>query len=208
MLDDHALFRESLARLLASEPDFEMVAHCSSIEQAVSVVQRQPVDIVLLDNDLGAERAPQFLERVNGLGLQLRILVVTAGMTPSNAARILDEGASGVFLKHGSPALLADVVRRIHGGETWIDPLCLRELVHAAANPEPLPSGKQFTERERQVLHGVFEGQTNKEIGAALGISESAVKAALQQLFQKAGVRTRSQLVRIALQKFPDESSR
>jgi DNA-binding NarL/FixJ family response regulator len=64
---------------------------------------------------------------------------------------------------------------------------------------EPRDRGP-WTEREQQVLHGIFEGLANKEIGAKLGVSESAVKATLQQLFQKTGVRTRSQLVRVALE--------
>jgi len=79
----------------------------------------------------------------------------------------------------------------------------MQALVEAAKRAErPLP-GRPFTERESQVLLGVFEGLTNKEISARLGISESSVKAALQQLFQKTGVRTRSQLVRIALEEHP-----
>ena len=192
-----------MARLLAAEPDFEIVAHCSSIDQAFAVLQEQPVDVVLLDFDLGPERAPQFLTRVRDLGIAPRILLVTAGMNPAEAAQTLDQGASGLFLKHSSPALLVEVIRKIYAGETWIDQRCLKELVHAAARPESRPAEKNLTERERQVLRGVFEGQSNKEISAGLGISESSVKAALQQLFQKTGVRTRSQLVRVALER-PD----
>jgi DNA-binding NarL/FixJ family response regulator len=67
-------------------------------------------------------------------------------------------------------------------------------------HPQEAGQSKPFTERETQVLQGVFEGLSNKEVGARLNISESSVKAALQQLFQKTGVRTRSQLVRIALE--------
>ena len=208
LLDDHELFRASLARLLAAEPDFEVVANCASIEQAIGIVQSQSVDLVLLDFDLGEERAPQFLARVRELQQQPRILLVTAGMTPSDAARVLDQGASGLFLKHASPTLLTEVIRKVHAGETWIDQRCLRELVHAAAQPESRPAEKNLTEREKQVLRGVFEGQSNKEISAGLGISESSVKAALQQLFQKTGVRTRSQLVRVALERFAADWAR
>jgi len=73
-------------------------------------------------------------------------------------------------------------------------------LVEATKRQEAPDSRRPFTERENQVLQGVFEGFSNKEIGARLDISESSVKAALQQLFHKTGVRTRSQLVRIALE--------
>jgi two-component system, NarL family, nitrate/nitrite response regulator NarL len=208
LLDDHTLFRESLSRLLDAEPDFEMVADCSSVEQAIEVLRNRAVDLVLLDYDLGSERAPDFLDRAHELGLAPRVLMVTAGVTPSESVQILNEGASGIFLKHSSPALLAEAIRKVNSGETWVDQRCLRDIVHVASQPEGRPATKDFTERERAVLRGVFEGLSNKEIGARLGISEGSVKAALQQLFHKTGVRTRSQLVRIALEQFAGQWSR
>lgn len=202
LLDDHTLFRESLARLLEAEPDFEMAAHCASIEQAIAALRVQHVDMVLLDYDLGNERAPRFLDELRALNLNPKVLMVTAGMSPSESAQILRRGASGVFLKHSSPALLSEAIRKVHAGETWIDQHALRDLVDAAARPEPQPDRKDLTGRERQVLRAVFEGLSNKQIAGSLGLSESSVKAALQQLFQKTGVRTRSQLVRVALEQF------
>jgi two-component system, NarL family, nitrate/nitrite response regulator NarL len=208
LLDDHTLFRESLSRLLDAEPDFEMVADCSSVEQAIEILRTRPVDLVLLDYDLGPQRAPDFLELARVLGLSARVLMVTAGITPAESVQILNEGASGLFLKHSSPALLAEAIRKVHGGETWVDQRCLREIVHVASQPETRVPSKDFTERERAVLRGVFEGLSNKEVGARLEISESSVKAALQQLFHKTGVRTRSQLVRIALEQFAGQWSK
>jgi DNA-binding NarL/FixJ family response regulator len=202
LLDDHTLFRESLARLLEAEPDFEMAAHCANIEQALAALRAKPVDLVLLDYDLGNERAPGFFDAVRALRNAPKVLMVTAGMSPTESAQILRQGASGVFLKHSSPALLVEAIRKVHAGETWIDQHALRDLVAAAARPDPQPDRKNLTGRERQVLRAVFEGQSNKQIAASLGISESSVKAALQQLFQKTGVRTRSQLVRVALEQF------
>jgi two-component system nitrate/nitrite response regulator NarL len=208
LLDDHTLFRESLSRLLDAEPDFEMVADCPSIDEAVEILRHGAVDLVLLDYDLGQQRAPDFMDRVRALKLAPRVLMVTAGITPSEAVQILNEGASGIFLKHSSPALLAEAIRRVHGGETWVDQRCLRDIVQVASQPEGRSVSKDFTERERSVLRGVFEGLSNKEIGARLEISESSVKAALQQLFHKTGVRTRSQLVRIALEQFAGQWSK
>jgi DNA-binding NarL/FixJ family response regulator len=208
LLDDHTLFRESLSRLLDAEPDFEMVADCSSVEQAIEILSNRPVDLVLLDYDLGQQRAPDFLARARALGIAPRVLMVTAGITPAESVQILNGGASGIFLKHSSPALLAEAIRKVHAGETWVDQRCLREIVQVASQPESRPPSKDFTERERAVLRGVFEGLSNKEIGARLDVSESSVKAALQQLFHKTGVRTRSQLVRIALEQFAGQWSR
>ena len=207
LLDDHTLFRESLSRLLDAEPDFEMVADCSSVEQAIEILKNNVVDLVLLDYDLGQQRAPDFLDRARAMGLLPRVLMVTAGITAAESIHILREGASGLFLKHSSPALLAEAIRRVHAGETWVDQRCLRDIVDIASRPETRPASKGFTERERAVLRGVFEGLSNKEIGTRLDISESSVKAALQQLFYKTGVRTRSQLVRIALEQFSGQWS-
>jgi DNA-binding NarL/FixJ family response regulator len=208
LLDDHTLFRESLSRLLDAEPDFEMVADCSSVEQAVEVLKNRPVDLVLLDYDLGPQRAPDFLDRTRVMELRPRVLMVTAGITASESVQVLNDGASGLFLKHSSPALLAEAIRKVHAGETWVDQRCLRDIVQVASQPEGRPASKDFTERERAVLRGVFEGLANKEIGTRLEISESSVKAALQQLFHKTGVRTRSQLVRIAIEQFAGQWSR
>ena len=185
-----------------------MVANCSSVEQAVEVLRNRAVDLVLLDYDLGPQRAPDFLDRARALGMKPRVLVVTAGIPPAESVQILNGGASGLFLKHSSPALLAEAIRKVHGGETWVDQRCLRDIVHVASQPEVRPASKDFTERERAVLRGVFEGLSNKEIGTRLEISESSVKAALQQLFHKTGVRTRSQLVRIALEQFAGQWSK
>jgi DNA-binding NarL/FixJ family response regulator len=205
LLDDHTLFRESLARLLDAEPDFEMAGDCSTIAQAVAALRAQHVDLILLDYDLGDERAPRFLDQLRDLNVTPRVLIVTAGMSPAESAQILRQGASGVFLKHSSPALLSEAIRKVYAGETWIDQHALRGLVDAAARSEPPPDRKNLTGRERQVLRAVFEGLSNKQIAGSLAISESSVKAALQQLFQKTGVRTRSQLVRVALEQFQGE---
>jgi len=203
LLDDHALFREGLSRLIESEPDFEMAACCASVGEAVDIFRQKPIDLVLLDFDLGKEDGFQFFASARQAGFQGRVLMVTAGMTDAESVRALGRGVSGIFLKHSSPVLLAQAIRKVMAGETWLDQNTMQALVEAAKRAErPLP-GRPFTERESQVLLGVFEGLTNKEISARLGISESSVKAALQQLFQKTGVRTRSQLVRIALEEHP-----
>ena len=114
--------------------------------------------------------------------------------------RALDLGVSGIFPKHSLPTVLIQAIRKVMARETWLDENAIQALVRESKHPQGARKTKGFTERESQVLRAVFEGLSNKEIGAHLGISESSVKAALQQLFQKTGVRTRSQLVRIALE--------
>jgi two-component system nitrate/nitrite response regulator NarL len=206
LVDDHALFREGLARLLGAEPDFDVVAQCASADEAIAIVSTRPVDLVLLDVDLGTERGSELMRRVRQSDRPPRVLVVTAGLTDTEAAWFLREGAAGIFLKHDPPPVLVRSIRQVMDGEASVDHRILTGVLRVGAPPEDDQDDKApLTSREREVLRGVLEGHANKEIAADLEISESSVKAALQQLFHKTGVRTRSQLVRIALEQYRDQ---
>jgi DNA-binding NarL/FixJ family response regulator len=97
--------------------------------------------------------------------------------------------------------MLVDAIRDVLAGKVWFEQDYLHKIV-GRASTDGLPRTRKLTEREEQVLRGVFEGMANKQIADRLQVSESSVKATLQQLFQKTGVRTRSQLVRIALEQY------
>jgi two-component system nitrate/nitrite response regulator NarL len=100
---------------------------------------------------------------------------------------------------------LVQAIRDVMAGKVWLNQEQLQTaLSHEAGTPQDNRT-QPFTEREHQVLAGVFEGLANKEIAARIGVSESSVKATLQQLFSKTGVRTRSQLVRIVLEQHRDQ---
>jgi DNA-binding NarL/FixJ family response regulator len=200
LLDDHVLFRESLSRLLASEPDFDMAAEVGTAAEALEVLHREPIDIVLLDFDLGEDHGNHFIGEARKAGFAGRVLLVTAGMNASESSIALQMGASGIFLKHNSPATLAKAIRQVAAGEMWVDPRIIQMMADGVRQPAGPGFEKLLTDRERQVLQAIFEGMTNKEIAGQLGVSEGAIKATLQQLFQKTRVRTRSQLVRIALE--------
>ena len=201
LIDDHSLFRESLRRLLEAETELHVVASCATTMEALAVVDREPVDLVLLDYDLGEEQGTQFLNEARERGFNGHVLMVTAGMSDVDTLRALESGAAGVFLKHSPPVQLVEAIHKVHSGETWLDSRAIRSLVTGATGrTTDRLSTQTLNGRERAVLKGVFEGLTNKEIASRLQISESSVKAVMQQLFDKTSVRTRSQLVRIALE--------
>jgi DNA-binding NarL/FixJ family response regulator len=182
------------------------VGSCASASEALALAQLKDIDVVLLDYDLGHEQGTLFLDRARSAGFTGRTLMVTAGMSDAVMLRALENGSSGVFLKHSPPSRLVEAIRKVVTGEVWLDPAVTRSIIAAATGNAAAPRRAQgLTQREQAVLKGVFEGLTNKEIGVRLAISESSVKAVLQQLFEKTGVRTRSQLVRIALEKHADE---
>lgn len=201
LVDDHTLFREGLARLLEAESGLELVGNFSSIDEALKALERNSVHVVLLDFDLGEKNGLQFFRTFQERKFQGRILMVTAGMSDTDTFRAFKEGAAGIFLKHNPPADLITAICRVARGETWIDSNSLNSLVGSTSTRTKAQSIPTLNHREQSVLKGVFEGLTNKEIAVHLDISESYVKAVLQQLFAKTGVRTRSQLVRVALER-------
>ena len=199
MIDDHTLFREGVSRLLTAESDLEMVGLCADLACGKSVLERQPIDVVLLDFDLGPEHAIDFVRYARELRPQTKILVVTAGVPERNARELVRAGVSGIFHKHNDPQSLSRRIRSVFAGDVFLEETYLKPLFEMA-QPDANNATLRFTEREQTVLDCLLEGLSNKLIADRLNASESAVKGTIQQLFQKTGVRTRSQLVRIALE--------
>ena len=128
--------------------------------------------------------------------------MVTAGMGTAELVRAVTELNAGIFLKTEPTLELMLAIQRTARGERWISSrasLALLSSGEIAAAPERQVAG-ELSVRESRVLRGVLEGQSNKEIGAQLEMTESSVKAVLQKLFERAGVRSRSQLVRYAIE--------
>jgi len=199
LVDDHALFRESVTRVLADDPGLE-VEHCGSIREALEILAQRPFDLVLLDHDLGHERASQFLPAARQAGFEGRVLVVTAWVSDTEARRLVRQGVAGIFLKEAPLSELRESIRTVAAGGTW-----LNHPAGSVGDRADEPSPPVFTDRQRKVLRFVLEGLSNKEIAWRLQISESYVKAILQGLFQKTGVRTRGQLVRVAFEQYEDQ---
>jgi len=202
LVDDHALFRESVALALRAERGFQ-IEHCGSLREAFQLLAKNRFDIVLLDHDLGNERASQFLPAAREAGFEGRVLIVTAWIGETEARRLMRQGVSGIFLKQAPLHKLVESIRSVMGGEVPLDlsPAHIdEEAAESGGAPPPV-----FNERQRKVLRFVLEGLSNKEIAWKLQISESYVKAILQSLFQKTGVRTRGQLVRVAFEQYEDE---
>jgi DNA-binding NarL/FixJ family response regulator len=202
LVDDHALFRECVSRVLADEKDLE-VEHCASIREALSRVSERRFDVVLLDHDLGSERASQFLPSARENGFDGRVLVVTAWVSDTEARRLVRQGVAGIFLKESPLEELSRTIRVLAAGGTYQDESLKRGNQEGA--PAESSGAGIFTDRQRRVLRFVLEGLSNKEIAWRLQISESYVKAIMQALFQKTGVRTRGQLVRVVFEQYEDQ---
>lgn len=202
MVDDHNLFREGLSRLLESAPGFRVIGQCGTAAEAISTLSSTPADVVLLDYDLGEERGSSLVAELKSCQHQVKVLMVTAGMTDAATLQTMEAGACGVFLKQSNPDQLVEAIRRVTNNGIWLDSEAVRSLVSARnSHAEQVEHQRPLTPRQSDVMRGILDGLTNKEIAWKLNVSESSIKAAIQELFHKAGVRTRSQLVRIAIEK-------
>lgn len=201
LLDDHGLFREGLRRLLDADERFIIAGQNGDPARALEDLGTMPVDVLILDYDLGSENALTLLEPLRKMNFPGKTLIVTAGLPDKDALALIKGGISGIFHKQESPEDLQRAIVEVAQGRVLIDQQYLQSLV-AAVQPQESP---RFTERERTTMRYLLQGLANKEIAANLNISESAVKATLQQLFSKTGVRTRSQLVLLAIEKYRDQ---
>jgi DNA-binding NarL/FixJ family response regulator len=202
MVDDHSLFRESLSRFLEADPAFLVVGQCGTASEAISAYSETLTDVVLLDYDLGEEQGTRLLPELKSRFGEARVLMVTAGMSDTIALQAMEAGASGVFLKHSSLDQLVTAIHQVMKGEIWLDIGVAHSLFGGqSTRRERFERTQPLTSRQSEVLRGILDGLTNKEIAWNLKVSESSVKAVIQELFHKAGVRTRSQLVRIAIEK-------
>jgi DNA-binding NarL/FixJ family response regulator len=198
---DHALLREGLARALDEEPDFKVVAHCASVQDALHIISGAEVDIALLDFELGQPGQYDFFIQAKRVGFTGRVLIVTAGLCEADGAELIRLGVSGIFMKHGSTAALSEGIRQVVNGQTWFEQRYLTAIFEARVQrcaPQSLFSA--LSTRECEVLRYILDGSTNRHIAGRLKTSEGSIKSIVQRLFEKTGVRKRSQLVEIALE--------
>jgi len=204
VVDDHVMFREGLARALEREPGFAVAGQAGSTAEAIPLLESSHADIVLLDVDLGPERAIDFLNAARRAGFQGKVLVVTAGASDHEAVQLVQSGVSGILHKHHSTEMLFQTIRQVAAGEVCLEKAYLGPLFRSV-NRTQAQGKPKLTERDKTVLRFVLQGLTNRQIAGKLEISEGAVKASLRHVCEKLEVRTRAQLVRVALEQYRDQ---
>ena len=187
--DDHEMVRAGLAAVLANQADFEVVGSVSSGEEAVAAVPTLEPDVVLMDLSLpgisGIEATRQILRHHP----DVMVVIISTFEDPQDVAAALEAGARGYYAKHVRPEELVAAIRAVVNGSASLSPAIAARLNDAAAVRVP----SDLTPRERQVLELIVEGCTNRQIANELGISEKTVKTHCGHLFQRLGVRDRTQ---------------
>src|SRR5579863_113440 len=204
LIDDHAMFREGLARMLDREPSFSVAGQVSSATEGLAVLHSCRPDVVLLDVDLGAERALDFVKGARDAGFGGQLLIVTAGISEQEAVQLVQAGVSGILHKHHSTDVLCSAIRQIASGEVCMENAYLAPLFRTMDRTRA-PRRATLTDRDKTVLRCILQGLSNREIAAKIQISEGAVKASVRHVCEKLGVRTRSQLVKVALEQYKDQ---
>jgi DNA-binding NarL/FixJ family response regulator len=194
LLHPRMLFRTSLARLLETERDIELVAQCANAAEALESLAGKRPDVVLFDFGIWQD----LVSAARDIGYQGKFLGIAEEIDAVPCVRALGAGVSGVVLGCDSPGRLMQAIHVVAGGAAWVDQEVIQFLADRYPHHEDIRLDA-LPEREQAVIRGILSGLTNRKIADQIGTSESTVKATLQQLFHKTGVRTRSQLVRMML---------
>lgn len=193
--DDHAIFRDGLKRLLATQEDFRIIGEASDGKEAIALANELKPDILLLD--LAMPRVPgmEVLRELSQHEVAVRTILLTAAIQPFAVTSALQLGARGIVLKASPPELLLKSIRSVHEGQFWVG----SEAVTAwARTGQPSTTGFGLTTREVEIISAIREGNSNREIASKLAISEETVKRHLSNIYGKLGVSSRLELAVLA----------
>ena len=197
LVDDQAIVRAGLARILSPQDGFEVVAECGDGCQAVEQLPGLAPEVVLMDIRMPVLDGIAATAQLRAAAPAIAVLVVTTFGEDEVLWGALESGAAGFVLKDSSAEELIAAVRAVAGGAAWFDPAVAPRIL-AHYRRQVAPAGRQaarlqlLTERERDVLRLMARGQTNGEIAATLYVAEATVKTHIGSIFGKLGVRDRA----------------
>jgi len=200
--DDHTIVRDSLAALLATEPEFEVIGRAGTGKEAIELVQLLRPDVLILDLFLPAGDGFEVLRLLERGANPVGTIVLTASENELDYLQAVRLGARGLVLKGDVPEKLFEAIRSVGGGELAFADDIAQQVIHSMATTTPIRGIDRLSERERSIAYLVARGMRNREIGSELNISENTVKRHLQSIFSKTGARDRLELAVIALREF------
>jgi DNA-binding NarL/FixJ family response regulator len=200
--DDHPIFRAGLKKLLEAAGGFRVLGDADSGLAATTLARELQPDLLLLDLAMPGMDGLDVLRQVADAQLDVRVVVLTASITPAEVTSALRLGARGVLMKTAATELLYKCLHAVAAGQFWVGRDMVGSLIealasaHATWNEGARPFG--LTARERQVVKLVSEGCTNRDIAARMHISEDTVKHHLSRVFDKTGTSSRVELALFA----------
>ena len=193
--DDHAIFRDGLRRLLATQEDFQVIGEASDGKEAIAMATDLRPDVLLLD--LAMPRVPgmEVLRELAHQEVAVRTILLTAAIQPFAVTSALQLGARGIVLKASPPEMLLKSIRSVCEGQFWVGS---EPVTTFARTGQASSSGFGLTSREIEIISAIKEGSSNREIASKLAISEETVKRHLSNIYAKLGVSSRLELAVLA----------
>lgn len=199
--DDHPVVRDGLVAVLGTQPDFVVVGEASSGSEMIEQALRLTPDVILLDLEMPGMDGVQALRELRVRQPDARVLAFTAFDTDERIVGAIRAGALGYLLKGAPRDELFNAIRVVSQGGSLLQPVVQSRLMDHLREERDRTPVEALTPREEQVLRLMAEGKTNKEIAAALSITERTVKFHVGAIFGKLGATNRTEAVRLAAQR-------
>jgi two-component system response regulator NreC len=200
LVDDHAILRSGLRRVLDAEPDIEVVGEAESVDRAVFEVLASKPDVVVMDVVMPGKSGIEGMPAVMQAGPDARVLVLSMQDDPRYVREAFEAGATGYVLKEAVDTEVVGAVRSVAAGEQYVHPALGARLVAAEAEERRRAEADPLSEREREVLRLLALGHTNQEIAKLLYISVRTAETHRAHIMQKLRLSSRAELVRYALE--------
>jgi two-component system NarL family response regulator len=192
--DDHPVVRHGMTAILSSKPDITVVAQASNGRAAIDLFRQHQPDVTLIDLRMPQISGVEAIALIRQEVRNARFVILTTYDTDEDIYQGLSAGAMAYLLK-GTPAdELVDTIRAVHAGQSRIPAEVAAKLANRVSTPD-------LTPRELDVLHWVVAGQSNKQISVTLHISEGTVRAHINNILSKLGVRDRTQATTQAIRR-------
>jgi DNA-binding NarL/FixJ family response regulator len=191
LVDDHSLLRTGVANIINHEPDLHVVAEAENGRDALAAYEAHRPDVTLLDLRMPVMEGVEVVRQLRERDPQARVIILTTYDTDDEISQALKAGAKAYVLKDIAAEDLVSCIRSVLAGKTYIAPAAAAKLAEGVTRV-------QLTPREMATLRLLADGKANKEIANALDISERTVKSHLAHLFEKLGVTSRTEAIKIA----------
>jgi two-component system, NarL family, response regulator LiaR len=201
VVDDHIKVHQGIAAIIDAFDDLEIVGHASNGQEAISLVNEQRPDLVLMDMIMPVMNGIEATKRIHEGQPDVKILALTSFQDGDSVRQMLNAGAVGYVLKNASIDDLVHTIRAAHSGKIVLSPEVSALLLAPQAAPAPVRNTDfGLTQREREILRLLVSGKNNGEIAAALVISLSTVKFHVSSIFAKLNVTNRVEAARLAME--------